>query len=316
MYISILVAIVIAKIVYLSFDSINSIGPNQGIFNPIRSNENYIELIEYLTQHKDLTKNYGGTPENLKSSPYNVIGKRIGENVELNYTFPLVKNIKSKMVLNLEPKSVSSFVSTFGLPNKYYTSNGDTVVFSYPANEDPNIINNELANRCGFYDGVEHGVDYISLIEKNSAFCKPIADHILNELVEKKVDSYFNRVQAVLNFVQFIPYGLPEFDAPGWCYFGIALPAESFILNYSDCDSKSIFFTCILSHLIGKENIALVRCNVPEPHMMTAIHGLNIQGKMVSSDSKSYLLLETTTPCVIGNFPSDEFEVKKIITFN
>ena len=316
MYLSIILIIVFAIAIYLSFDSLAVLGPNNVSLNPIRNNENYTELIEYLTQHKDLTKNYGAEAKKLDSSPYNVTGKRIGEQVEMIYTFPLIKNIKSKMVLNLEPKSVSSFVNTFGLPNKYYTSTNDVVKFVYPANEDPNIINNELATRCGFFDGIDHGVDYNALIEKNAAFCKPIADHILNQLVENKEDSYFNRVQAVLNFVQFIPYGLPDFDAPGWCYFGIALPAESFILNYSDCDSKSIFFTCILSHLIGKENIALVRCEVPEPHMMTAIHGLNVQGKMVNSESKSFLLLETTKPSVIGTFPWDEFDVNKIIILN
>ena len=51
--------------------------------NPIRNNENYTELIEYLTQHKDLTKNYGAEAKKLDSSPYNVTGKRIGEQVEM-----------------------------------------------------------------------------------------------------------------------------------------------------------------------------------------------------------------------------------------
>ena len=50
--------------------------------------------------------------------------------------------------------------------------------------------------------------------------------------------------------------------------------------------------------------------------MMTAIHGLNVQGKMVNSESKAFLLLETTKPSVIGTFPWDEFDVNKIIILN
>ena len=93
MYLSIILIIVFAIAIYLSFDSLAVLGPNNVSLNPIRNNENYTELIEYLTQHKDLTKNYGAEAKKLDSSPYNVTGKRIGEQVEMIYTFPLIKNI-------------------------------------------------------------------------------------------------------------------------------------------------------------------------------------------------------------------------------
>jgi hypothetical protein len=133
-------------------------------------------------------------------------------------------------------------------------------------------------------------------------------------------DSYFNRVQAALNFVQFLPYGLPEFDTKEWSYFGISTPPESFILGYSDCDSKSIFFASILAELIPIEHVILINCTVNSAnesstgeHMMVAVSGLEIPGEMIDCDGKKYLLIESTTPIGIGKFGWTSFKLNSII---
>jgi hypothetical protein len=142
-------------------------------------------------------------------------------------------------------------------------------------------------------------------------------------LVSNNQDNYFNRVQASLNFVQFLPYGLPEFDTDEWYYFGISTPPESFILGYSDCDSKSVFFASILSQLIPIENIILVTCTVNSgneasngEHMMVAVSDLGIEGESLTFKDKKYLLLETTRPMLIGQFDWTSFKANSIVNLN
>jgi hypothetical protein len=164
------------------------------------------------------------------------------------------------------------------------------------------------------------GVDYKKIVYSYIPFTKPISKLIFDQLTELCEDNYFNRVQAALNFVQFLPYGLPEFDTADWYYFGIATPPESFILGYSDCDSKSIFFAAILSELIPLENIILIHCTVNSSnvassgeHMMVAVSELQILGETVAHNDKNYLLLETTTPIAIGQFHWTSFRSNYVV---
>jgi hypothetical protein len=136
-------------------------------------------------------------------------------------------------------------------------------------------------------------------------------------------DSYLNRVQAALNFVQFIPYGRPDLDATGWYYHEIGVPPEVFIMGYGDCDSKSVFFASIIMNLIPVENIVLVEClvkssndNTNGAHMMVAVSDLGISGEFVNFNNMDYLLLETTQPIAIGQFDWTSFEATKIISLN
>jgi hypothetical protein len=123
-----------------------------------------------------------------------------------------------------------------------------------------------------------------------------------------------------LNFVQFIPYGQPNFDHQDFSYFGVSLPPESLVLNYSDCDSKSLLFATILSHLIDEKNIVLVLCNVtskedkPERHMMVGVKGLGISGgRTVVFNRSDFLLLETTQPSAIGSWDWKTFDLESVI---
>lgn len=322
----IILIFILCVIIYLSADNFGVLLNSKIVINPQPvPQENYTSVIEFLT--KDLSrvvKNYSKPPEKLSSSRYNVSGS-IVENTfaKMEYKFPLIHNRVSSFTCELFPVSVSKLVDSFGVSSPRIQNNGDGISYSVPTEENELIqfINN-LHEGCWYLNEENKvAINYPEIVSIQNEFAVPIAKQIENELKTHKLDTYFNRVQAALNFVQHIPYGLPEFDAREFKYFGIALPAESFVLNYSDCDSKSIFLASILSCLIQPENIVLVSCIVSGSdedaaghHMMVAIRGLGIShGKFVESDGERFLMIETTRPSVIGHWGWESFELKRIV---
>lgn len=278
-------------------------------------------IIEFLTKHKLKNKNYKQQPGNYCTyNRYFPSGKIIDDKVQMRYEFPLIKSNRAVYDTFLYPEIISKEVDKFGLETNLIIKGNDGF------NLNPDVKSNELKikmNTDGWYynSNTDYGVDYKYLVNTYSTFSKSIAVQIYNELLNINEDSYFNRIQAALNFVQFLPYGLPEFDTPNWYYFGIATPPESLILGYSDCDSKSVLFASILCHLIPIENIILVNCSVNSSnesengeHMMVAVSNMGINGQMIVYNNKSYLLLEITSPIEIGKFNWDTFKSKEIIS--
>jgi len=295
---------IILLIIYLTgfFDSYQKVDLNYNI-------ENINALINYLTQHKTKTKDYSRPPGNYAAYNSRIpVGQRVGDKVQFQYEFPLIKSKTAVFNTYLHPLETSYQVDLYGLPKELIIKNKDGF------NLNSAISENEFSNHMNqfgwfFNSPTDFGVDYKKIVYSYIPFTKPISKLIFDQLTELGEDNYYNRVQAALNFVQFLPYGLPEFDTADWYYFGIATPPESFILGYSDCDSKSIFFAAILSELIPLENIILINCTVNSSneassgeHMMVAVSELQIQGEMVAHNDKNYLLLETTTPIAIGQF--------------
>ena len=138
---------------------------------------------------------------------------------------------------------------------------------------------------------------------------------IKNELEKKGKDSYENRIRAALNFVQFIPYGVPEFDHETDVYWGLALPHESLAISYSDCDSKSVLLATILVNLIRPENIILVGCHMKDmgAHMIAGVAGFNYPGEYHHYNGKDFLLIETTTPHPLEAQPVGIYEQIEVI---
>jgi hypothetical protein len=319
MYLITITLFLIAVVFYLSLENINliNIKPKENNIDPHRKNNH--SVIEFLTQHTQrVEKDYTIPPKSLSSSCYNVTGSIIdGSHAAMCYQFPLVNGKVSNLKIDLKPHNVSALVDQFGLNSPYVSRIEDGIRYVIPQSDTNEFNRFQTELSAGSWHIDEDGklsVDYKKVVQNNQVFCTEISQHILKELQSHQSDTYFNRVQAVLNFVQHIPYGQPTFDKNNFNYLGLALPPESFVLNYSDCDSKSIFFASILSNLIQADNIVLVRCVTSEPHMMVAVKGLNINtGQHVECDGDNFLLLETTTPCVIGQNHWDYFELKKIV---
>lgn len=319
MYITIITLFLIVIILYLSFENLNLKLFSLTEKNIDPKNKNHHSIIEFLTQHTNrVEKDYTKPPGSFSGSRYNVTGSIVGNtHATMSYQFPLINSKVSNFKIDLKPQNVSTLVDGFGVNSPYVARTDEGIKYLIPDinSNDFHNFQNELHTGSWLITAENKlSVDYKKVVQNHQAFCAEISQHILKELQDHHSDTFYNRVQAVLNFVQHIPYGLPSFDKNNFNYFGVALPPESFVLNYSDCDSKSIFFASILSHLIQAHNIVLVDCITSEPHMMVAVKGLNIYtGQHVECDGESYLLLETTKPCVIGEWHWVNFDLNKIV---
>ena len=279
------------------------------------SHENSLMIVEHLTQYASKKKNYRTTPENYQSHGYKIMGKIVGNDAYLDYTFPLIYNNESNFSIKLNAYNVSSVISQFGCDISCFEStNKDEVLLKI---DDLDQLKQKM-NKDGFYfnnlekDGF--GINYNHVIQISKDLTAQIASFLLNELNNLNKDNYENRIQAALNFVQFIPYGIPHFDSDSHSYMGLATPHESLAISYSDCDSKSTLFAGILHHLIAPENIILVSCLIEEgAHMITGISGLNYPGQFYNFNNKDFLLIETTTPIPLDNQPSNKFREINII---
>ncbi len=295
-----------------------------GFFNqykkPVLSyNTGNMTLIEFLTQHKTKGKEYNRIPKGFSSYNKDLSGRIVNDKAYFRYEYPLIKKLSGVFETTLVPTEISKQVDYYGLQNRLiikseagYTLNTNNTASDFSLN----------MNKDGWYFNSfeDFGVDYKYLVNKYADFTIRISEQIQKDLLKNDSDSYFNRVQAALNFVQFIPYGRPEFDTNDWYYHEIGVPPESFILGYGDCDSKSIFFASILSNLIPRENVVLVRCLVKSEndrtngaHMMAAVSDIGIEGEIVNLGTKTYLLLETTAPVEIGEFNWESFKATDII---
>jgi hypothetical protein len=280
--------------------------------NPINANDNLL-IIEHLTKYATKSKNYRNPPENFKSHGYRIVGNIVGEEVHFNYVFPLLENAESKFFVQLNSQNVSSVVSTFGTSIKCF---GPRDKDTYELKSDSFEFLKSEMNKDGFYfhSSSQFGIDYNHVITISKDLSTQIAYFIVQELQAKNRDNYLNRVKATLNFVQFIPYGVPDFDHQEDTYFGLALPHESIGISYSDCDSKSVLFAGILHHMIPKENIIMVSCIIEEGgHMIVGVSDLPFNGQTLEHSGKNYLLLETTVPIPMEHQPVNKFKELKVI---
>jgi hypothetical protein len=280
---------------------------------------NNIVLIEYLTKEKFKAKDYSKYPKGFSQYNKKLTGKLIDDRAAFRYEYPLIDGHGGVFETTFLPTDISRQVDYYGLKDHliHKSENGfslrsDLSKSDYMAN----------MNTDGWYfkSYSDFGVNYRELAYRFSSFTQPIAQKIYNDLHALGKDSYFNRVQATLNFVQFIPYGRPEYDAPGWYYHELAVPPECFIMGYGDCDTKSLFFVSILLHLIPPENMVLVNCVVDATstseggnHCMAAVSNLGIHNENIIFENKKYVLIETTQPCQIGAANWKSFEAKEII---
>ncbi len=246
--------------------------------------EKNLMIVEHLTQFSSRKKNYRKTPEKYSSNGYLINGEIVADAAYLEYKFPLIDSAESVFKIKLFAQNTSSVVSQYGSEHVVSSSNGTVIDYNHVLK-----ISHELGN--------------------------PIAIFIKNELEKKGKDSYENRIRAALNFVQFIPYGIPNFDHENDVYWELALPHESIAISYSDCDSKSVLLATILVNLIRPENIILVLCQVKDmgAHMIAGVAGFNYPGEYHHYNGKDFLLIETTTPHPLEAQPVGIYEQIEVI---
>ncbi|MBM3164734.1 MAG: hypothetical protein FJZ80_04660 [Bacteroidetes bacterium] len=285
--------------------------------NPLKKNltEN-LSVIEQLTKYSSKQKNYRRTPKNFASFGYAVHARMVEEDAFLEYKFPFVGSKEAQFTLKLNAKTTSSTVSKYGCKTHCFARDSAN---TYKLQSTDHTFLYQNMNADGFYfygfGKDEYGINYNEVIALSDEVNYAVAKFIEIELQKMGKDTYENRVRAALHFVQFIPYGVPDFDAGDDSYFGLALPHESLAISYSDCDSKSTMFAGILHHLISEQNIVLVGCVIEgQGHMITGVAGLYYPGQYVSHQGKDYLLIETTTPITLENQPSNRFQEISVIS--
>lgn len=305
--------------IYIIILSISVFILNSNISLALKKDENNLDntmmVVEHLAQYASKKKNYRFTPQNYQNHGYKITGKIVGNDAYLDYSFPLIYNNESNFTIKLNAYNVSSVINQFGCEMSCFET---TSIDGFVLKTDDLKHLNEKMNQDGFYfqsfekDGF--GINYKHVIQISTDLTAQIASFLLNELNKLNKDSYENRIQAVLNFVQFIPYGVPHFDSETHSYMGLATPHESLAISYSDCDSKSTLFAGILHHLIAPENIILVSCVIEEgAHMITGVTGLNYPGQYYNYNNKEFLLIETTAPIPLESQPSNKFKEINII---
>lgn len=287
-----------------------------GSKNRAALSDDHILVIEHLTKYSTKKKNYRKLPENFSAFGYSVHGKISEDFVYLNYTFPLVDSIESNFKTKLNAKNVSHIVDKFGCKTTCFGKKDENTYALQTT--DTNFLRENM-NKDGFYfhsiSKGGFGINYNHVISICHDLNYDIAKFIENQLMAHGKDSYENRIRAALNFVQFIPYGVPDFDHEDDTYFGLSLPYESLAISYSDCDSKSAMFAGILHHLISEQNIILVGCVIEgQGHMITGVAGVYFPGQYYNFQGKDYLLIETTTPIALENQPSNRFDEIQLIT--
>jgi hypothetical protein len=263
--------------------------------NLIPKKEDNLLFIEYLAQFSLKQKNYRKSVENYQSFGYFVNGEFKDGYGMVTYKFPLIEKKESIFWLKFDPKNFSATLNKFGVSRSFFSEINSK---GYHISESDETLLKEQLNNNGFYfnNNGDWGLDYKYLLSISAEINTSIARFLANELYKNNLDSYVNRIIAALNFVQFIPYGVPDFDDKH-VYFGLALPQESVAISFSDCDSKSTLLAGILKNLIDVENIILVTCIYDGgPHMILGISDLPFEGPSVNYKGKDYFLVETTTP--------------------
>lgn len=285
------------------------------VFKPHVKDQSLL-VIEHLSQYTTRQKDYRKTPKNFSSFGYAVHGRILDDDVFLEYKFPLVDSHESQFKIKLNAKTTSSIINDYGCKTSCFAPVGEGT-YALQSNDAQFLTKN--MNKDGFYfrgfGKRDYGINHNEVIKLSDEINYAVASFIESELKRIGKDSYENRIRAALNFVQFIPYGVPDFDAGEDCYFGLALPHESLAISYSDCDSKSVLFAGILHHLISEQNIILVGCTIEEGgHMIAGVAGIYFTGQYFNHQGKDYLLIETTTPIALENQPSNRFLDVEIIS--
>lgn len=281
---------------------------------PHQGTENLM-IVERLAALSNKQKDYRRPPEHHQTFGYGVRGTMDGHVATLEYVFPFLDGKESRFTCQMEVPSFSSVVSRFGVHTSCFGPRSKS--FYELKSHDEEYLRARM-NSDGFFfhsflEG-QWGVDFNHVIDISAELCAKIAHFIAMELQNQRRDSYINRVHAALNFVQYIPYGVPDFDQGEHCYFGLAIPHETLAISYSDCDSKSALFAGIVKHLIKHENVVLVTCEIESGgHMVVGVSDLPFQGQKVVHRDKQFLLLETTSPIPIHSQVPQRFNNVQII---
>ena len=152
-------------------------------------------------------------------------------------------------------------ISRFGIPYSMFDR--------YVVN-DENLRKHKRILQEGLFKQTENTLelDYDAVVSFYKPYCKVIADKLIRLLKEQNEDNTLNRIEMAMKFIQDIPYAIPRKNRKIYKN-GCLAPIEVLIKGYGDCDSKTLLFASILTHMIDADRIIFVKGH---DHVLTAIY--------------------------------------------
>ena len=132
---------------------------------------------------------------------------------------------------------------------------------------------------------------YTRVLENNRRDLEPIMERVSAGLLNEQMSAE-EASRWLLNFVQTIPYKLPDAFA-----FGLLPPSLVVSENWGDCDSKSLLLIVLLRHL-GIEAHMMV--SQAHKHAMVAIPVARKTRGTFNIDGRRYAWAETTAEAPLG----------------
>jgi len=138
-------------------------------------------------------------------------------------------------------------------------------------------------------------LDYDAVVSFYRPYCKGIAEKLISLLNSQDQDNTLNRIELTMKFIQDIPYAIPRKNRNVYKN-GCLAPIEVLIDGYGDCDSKTLLFASILTHMIPTEHILFVK---GDNHVLTAVR---FDEKVLQKtdffryNRKKYYICETAGP--------------------
>ena len=183
------------------------------------------------------------------------------DNYIVEYAFKDHFNQIHNVIFSFDKKQTDQSISKLGIPYTMF----DSFVLS-----EENLQRNKEILKNGLFKNINNKLelDYDAVVSFYKPYCKDIADYLIELLNTKDIDNTLNRIEIAMKFIQDIPYAIPRKNRKIYKN-GCLAPVEVLIEGYGDCDSKTLLFASILSHMIPSENILFVKGS---NHVLTAVY--------------------------------------------
>ncbi|MBF25515.1 MAG: hypothetical protein CMP49_03235 [Flavobacteriales bacterium] len=222
-----------------------------------------------------------------------------GGNYIFNYTYKDHFGQINHMNLSFNKNQTDQAINKLGIPYSLF----DKYTFSGYSKEEVDrkkaIRQQEVDSICLYGLFVDRDdvleLDYNLIVSFYKPFFKIIANDLIEVLKKNNNDSKKNRIEITMKFIQDIPYGRPKRNKKKFKN-GCFAPLEVLVKGYGDCDSKSLLFACILSHMIDSNDIVFV---IEPDHLLAAVYyneSMTRDSRYFYSNGKRYYLCEVVGP--------------------
>ena len=185
----------------------------------------------------------------------------VDEDYVVEYVFKDHFNQIHNISFSFDKEKTDEYIDRMGIPYSMFDK--------FKLTEE-NLHRNKQILEEGLFKNVNNKLelDYDAVVSFYRPYCKGIANKLIQLLDAQGQDNTLNRIELTMKFIQDIPYAIPRKNRNVYKN-GCLSPMEVLIDGYGDCDSKTLLFVSILSHMIPAENILFIK---GDNHVLTAVH--------------------------------------------